>query len=56
MADSFGLGLPEYFVFGTIVTLPVVLKLDSFHGPSTTDQSWLLAYVEDCFDCAVRNV
>ena len=42
-ADSCGLGLPEYFVFGTIVTLPVVLKVDSFHGPSTTDHSGLVA-------------
>ena len=42
-ADSFGLGLPEYALFGTIVTLPVVLKLDSFHGPSTTDHSGLVA-------------
>ena len=43
MAASFGLGLPEYALFGTIVTSPVVLKLDSFHGPSTTDQSGLVA-------------
>jgi hypothetical protein len=25
-------------VFGTNVTLPSVLKADSFHGPSTTPQ------------------
>ena len=41
MASSFGLGLPEYALFGTIVTLPDVLKLDSFHGPLTTDHSGL---------------
>jgi hypothetical protein len=54
-ADSRGFGLPEYFGFGTIVTLPVVLKLDSFHGPSTTDHSGLDAYVLAIFDWAVRN-
>jgi DNA-binding SARP family transcriptional activator len=32
------------------VTLPSVLKLDSFHGPSTTDHSGLVAYVEAIFD------
>ena len=41
---------------GAIVTCPAVLKLDSFHGPSTTDHSGLVAYVEAIFDCAVRNV
>src|SRR5215831_20565256 len=55
-SDSFGFGAPEYLVFGTIVTLPVVLKLDSFHGPSTTDHSGLVAYVVAIFDWAVRNV
>ena len=34
----FGLGLPEYFVFGTKVRLPAVVNWVSFHGPSTTDQ------------------
>src|SRR5215831_7447183 len=53
--DSCGLGLPEYFVFGTIVTLPVVLKLVSFHGPSTTDHSGLVAYVGVSFAWAFRN-
>jgi hypothetical protein len=43
---SCGLGLPEYAVFGTNeVTGPeaAVLKLDSFHGPSTTPQMGLVA-------------
>jgi hypothetical protein len=35
---------------------PSVLKLDSFHGPSTTDHSGLVAYVEAIFDWAVRKV
>ena len=43
-------------MFGTIVTLPVVLYVDSFHGPSTTDHSLLDAYVAACLDWAVRNV
>src|SRR5215467_4438496 len=54
--DSCGLGLPEYFVFGTIVTLPVLLKLVSFHGPSTTDHSGLVAYVEAMFAWALMKV
>jgi len=43
-------------LFGTIVTWPSVLKLDSFHGPLTTFHSGLVAYVLACLDCAVRNV
>ena len=56
MADSFGFGDPEYLVFGTIVALPVVEKLDSFHGPSTTDHSGLVAYAAAFFAWAVRKL
>src|SRR3954468_24401051 len=37
--SSFGLIGPEYVLFGTIVTLPVVSKCSSLNGPSTMAQS-----------------
>ena len=50
IAASFGFTGPEYDVFGTIVTWPSVLKEDSFHGPLTTSQIGLEAYVPASFD------
>ena len=47
---------PEYFGFGTIVSLPEVLKVCSFHGPSTTVQIGLVAYVAVALACAVRKL
>ena len=41
--DNFGLIGPEYFGFGTIVTLPSVVKPVSRHGPSTTCQIGFVA-------------
>ena len=49
-----GLTGPEYFVFGTIVTCPSALNALSFHGPSTTCHSGLVAYVLRFLDCASR--
>ena len=51
---SRGLGLPEYVALGTMETLPSVLKLDSFHGPSTTDQTGLPAKVAAASTCPFR--
>ena len=41
----FGFTGPEYFGFGTIVTLPDESNLVRCHGPSTTCQRGFVAYV-----------
>ena len=40
---SVGLIGPEYLVFGTNSMFPEVSNFDSFHGPSTTCHSGLVA-------------
>src|ERR1700728_4725 len=53
---SFGLGLPEYFGFGTSVSVPFGLKLFSRQAPSTTLQIGLDGYVAACCAWAVRKL
>ena len=47
---------PEHEVFGINTALPSVVKLFNFHGPSTTDQIGLVAYVARSVACALRNL